>query len=292
MVGIKTEIELLRDGDLSGFLHFYSRLTSNYPESKSSKGDLILYAACELAATDYSDQDISLIYLLENKIFEDSEFSGYFLSDFSALLRDGAAILKDALGVAQYLKQHHIDIPVNSEKRPDLNALSLLLADKKNDMLTLQISIDQQARTPQFESQAQLAETSLTNYIDVPEWKTELFFHLREYRIYLESKLNTEPENQKKITFINQILDTKNEVSSRDIQRFIKLQQPTDTVRQTLKQKIIKILTYILNQDLYKQHDAFMIHRAAWQSKGAAKPSADAAFENKENTQPNIQKKG
>ena len=55
---------------------------------------------------------------------------------------------------------------------------------------------------------------------------------------------------------------------------------------QTLKQKIIKILTYILNQDLYKQHDAFMIHRAAWQSKGAAKPSADAAFENKENTQP------
>ncbi|NDH69203.1 MAG: hypothetical protein EBY22_15155 [Gammaproteobacteria bacterium] len=61
---------------------------------------------------------------------------------------------------------------------------------------------------------------------------------------------------------------------------------------QTLKQKIIKILTYILNQDLYKQHDAFMIHRAAWQSKGAAKPSADAAFENKENTQPNIQKKG
>lgn len=289
---MRAEIELLRDGDLSGFLHFYSRLTSNYPESQSSKGDMILYTACELAATDYSDQDISLIYLLENKIFDDPEYGAYFLSDFAASLKDGATILKDALGVAQYLKQHHIDIPKNSEKKPDLDALMPVLADKKTAMLQLQISIAEQALTPQFASQAQLAATCLTNYIDSPEWKTELFFHLREYRIYLEAKLDTDPENQKSIAFIEQILATKNEVSSTDIQQFIKLQKPNDTLGQLIQQKITKLLTYIFNQDLYKQYDAFMVHRAAWQSKDAAKPSVDAASENKENTQPNIQKKG
>ncbi len=288
---MRAEIELLRDGDISGFLHFYSRLNRNHPESKSSKGDLILYTACELAATDYSDQDISLIYLLENKIFDDPEYSAYFLSDYAASLKDGAAILKDALGVAQYLKQYHVDIPINSEQKPDLESLMPVLADKKAAMLELQISIAAQSLTPQFASQAQLAATGLTNYIDSPEWKTELFFLLREYLIYLEAKGDTTPENQKSIAFIKQTLATKNEVSSRDIYQFIKLQQPNDTLGQLIQQKIIKVLTYIFNQDLYKQYEAFRVHRAAWQSKDAAKPSVDAASENKENTQPNIQKK-
>lgn len=292
---MRAEIELLRDGDLYGFLHFYSRLTSNYPESQSSKGDLILYTACELAAIDYSDEDISLIYLLENGIFDNPKYSGYFHSEFTASLKEGAAILKDALGVAQYLKQHHIDIPINSGQKPDLDALTPLLAGKQTAMLKLQLSMAEQALMPQFANQAQLAETSLTNYItnyiDSPEWKTELFFHLHEYLIYLEAQRDTTPENQKSITFIKQILATKNEVSSRDIYQFIKLQQPNDTLGQLIQQKIIKLLTYIFNQDLYKQYDAFMVHRAAWQSKDTAKPSVDAASENKENTQPNIKKK-
>jgi hypothetical protein len=238
---------------------------------------------------DCSAQDISLIYLLENKIFDDPNYSGHFLTDFSMSLKDGATILKDAIAVAQYLKQHAIDIPLNSDNNPNLEAISKLLVGSQNDMLQIQRHLDEQTQNPQFENENKLAEASLNNYIDRPEWQSELFFHLREYRIYLESKLDTEPENQQSLDVINPLLSTESQHCINDIQKFIALQKPTDTLGQAIIQKITTLLTYIFNQELYKQYAAFKTYRAAWSQPKEARSqqqSSDENTENKENQAP------
>lgn len=286
MGNMKAEIDLLRAMEPKGFYHFYARLIRNHPESSHSKANLILYAACELAAMDCSDQDISLIYLLENKIFDDPNYSGHFLTDFSMSLKDGAAILKDA---AQYLKQHDIEIPLNSDHNPNLEAISKLLDGSQRDMLLIQRKLDKQTQNPEFENENKLAKASLNNYIDRPEWQSELFFYLREYCICLESKLDTEPENQKSLNLINHILSTESQNCINYIQNFIALQKPTDTLGQAIIQKIRTLLTYIFNQELYKQYAAFKTYRAAWSQPKEApsqQQSSEENTENKENQAP------
>lgn len=285
MGSMHAEIELLRDKELTGFYHLYARLIRTNSELAQNKAAMILYAACELTAIDYSTQDISLIYLLENKIFEDPKYNGYFLTDFGQSLREGAAILKDAIAVAQYLKQNAIDIPLGADNKPDVDALSSLLANSRGDILKLQFDLDRQASKQQTNEQ-QLAETSLMNYTECPEWQSELLFQLREYRIYLESKLETEPENQTSIDLINRILNTKSEHCAEDIKKFMILQKPTDNLGQTIKQKILKLIIFIFNNQLYKQFDALMTQRAAWSQPKEApsqQQSSDENTEDKEN---------
>lgn len=290
---MKAEIELLRGGEISGFLHFYTRIIRNYPESRNSKADMILYAACELAASDFNDQDAGLIYILENKIFDDPEYSGYFLTDFSMPLKDGAAILKDAVAVAQYIRQQKITIPMGKDHKPDIDALSKLMGNNQRDMLEIQENIDKQTRTEKFATQEKLANKSLTQYTTLTEWQIDLFFHLREYSYYLESKLDTQPENRKSIDLLKQILNSDTQFPETNIKQFMELQKPTDTLGKALLQKITKLLTFVFNNELYKQYEAFNTYRTAWQeTPNAATKSLAAGVEDKENQQPNVQRKG
>ncbi|MGV3740642.1 MAG: hypothetical protein ACO1N3_05080 [Gammaproteobacteria bacterium] len=293
MSNLSSEIELLRNGEISGFLHFYNRIIRNYPESRNSKADMILYAACELVAADFKDQDAGLIYILENKIFDDPEYSGYFLTEFSMTLKDGAAILKDAVALAKYIRQQNISIPMGEDHKPDINNLSKSLGNNQLEMVTIQEEFDQKTRSGEFATQERLANESLTRFTNIPEWQTNLFFHLREYRYYLESKLDTQPENQKSIDLLNQILNSDTQFTENNIKKFIELQKPTDSLGEALLQKINKLLTYVFNKELYKQYEAFNAYRSSWQeTPNAASKSLAAENEDKENQKPNVQRKG
>lgn len=281
---MRAEIDLLHQGEVTAFYHFYSRFLRNYPNSAHSKADMILYTACEFATMDFNDKDTALIYLLESKIFEDPEYSGHFLSDFGMQIRDGAAVLKDAVAVAKYIRQNNIMLPMDADQKPDIVALSALIGKNQSKILEIQKNLDKQAASDQFLQQSLEANQTLQQYAEIPEWKNELFFHLREYRFYLESTLNTQPDNQTSIILLDQILNSKNQYQEKDVKKFISLQQPKDGLGQALLQNINKLLTYIFNKQLYKQYEAFNTYRTSWQ---ASKPTPPETSD-KENQTPNL----
>lgn len=252
MPSMQQEIQGLREGNVLMFLRFYQRISLQHPDS-NSKADLILHAACDLVATDFTEQDAVITYLFEDKIFTDPNHSGYFLTDFGMTLREGAAILKDAMATALYLRKHQISIPVDDQNQPDLTKVYESLATKQLDILAIQQEIANKINTRSYGVQQTLVEDGLEEYKSFSESQLNLYYYIREYRDHLKST----DENAESLQFFNDTLAairSDNLPSTRQILEFIQLVRPTTTWAQFIWQQIKLFLVALCDAALYKKH--------------------------------------